>query len=64
MIIDYPMLILTSHLLGNASPRFIRSTMYNVPCTADMLKSAHIPFALALTPFSELDPQEVRFNDT
>ncbi|BFZ03064.1 hypothetical protein BsWGS_06104 [Bradybaena similaris] len=43
---------------GNANPRFIRSTMYNVPCTADMMKSAHIPFALALTPFAELEPQE------
>ncbi|GFN78549.1 transport protein sec24c [Plakobranchus ocellatus] len=43
---------------GNANPRFIRSTMYNVPCTADMLKSSHIPFALALSPFAELGPQE------
>ncbi|XP_055875953.1 protein transport protein Sec24C-like [Biomphalaria glabrata] len=43
---------------GNSGPKFIRSTMYNVPCTADMLKSSHIPFALALTPFAELDPNE------
>lgn len=43
---------------GNSNPRFIRSTMYNVPCTADMLKSSHIPFALSLSPFAELGPQE------
>ncbi|RUS83129.1 hypothetical protein EGW08_009118 [Elysia chlorotica] len=43
---------------GNANPRFMRSTMYNVPCTADMLKSSHIPFALSLCPFAELGPQE------
>ncbi|GFS08347.1 transport protein Sec24C [Elysia marginata] len=43
---------------GNANPRFIRSTMYNVPCTADMLKSSHIPFSLAISPFAELGPQE------
>ncbi|CAL1526344.1 unnamed protein product [Lymnaea stagnalis] len=56
-----PPLVTTNFLTqdqGNASPRFIRSTMYNVPCTADMLKSSHIPFALALTPFAELDAQE------
>ncbi|XP_005101853.1 protein transport protein Sec24C [Aplysia californica] len=43
---------------GNANPRFMRSTMYNIPCTADMLKSSHIPFALAVTPFAELGDQE------
>lgn len=44
---------------GYANPRFLRSTMYNVPCTSDMLKASHIPFALALTPFARLGSQEV-----
>jgi len=43
---------------GNANPRFIRSTMYNIPCTADMLKNSHIPFALSVTPFAEVGSQE------
>ncbi|XP_014770483.1 protein transport protein Sec24C isoform X1 [Octopus bimaculoides] len=43
---------------GNSNPRFIRSTMYNVPCTADMLKNSHIPFALTITPFAKLHKEE------
>ena len=45
--------------LGNANPRFIRSTMYNIPCTSDMIKSSHIPFAISVTPFAQVGPQEV-----
>lgn len=44
---------------GYANPRFLRSTMYNVPCTSDMLKASHIPFALSVTPFARLGSQEV-----
>lgn len=43
---------------GNCNPRFVRSTMYNIPCTADMLKTSHIPFALSITPFAKLHPDE------
>ncbi|GAB1598001.1 protein transport protein Sec24C-like isoform X2 [Argonauta hians] len=43
---------------GNSNPRFIRSTMYNIPCTADMLKNSHIPFALTVTPFAKLHREE------
>ncbi|XP_076459281.1 protein transport protein Sec24C-like [Babylonia areolata] len=43
---------------GYANPSFMRSTMYNVPCTSDMLKASHIPFALSITPFARLGQQE------
>lgn len=43
---------------GFANPRFMRSTMYNVPCTSDMLKASHIPFVLSVTPFAQLPQQE------
>ncbi|XP_041364667.1 protein transport protein Sec24C-like [Gigantopelta aegis] len=43
---------------GICNPRFIRSTMYNVPCTSDMLKGSHIPFVLTITPFAKLHEQE------
>ncbi|CAL8083625.1 unnamed protein product [Orchesella dallaii] len=36
---------------GNASPRFVRSTMYSVPAQLDMLKQTAIPFALVINPF-------------
>ena len=35
--------------------------MYNIPCTSDMLKNSHIPFALSITPFAKLQPDEVSF---
>lgn len=34
---------------GNASPRFVRSTMYSVPAQPDMLKQTAIPFALVVS---------------
>lgn len=43
---------------GNCNPSFIRSTMYNIPCTADMMKSSHIPFALSICPFAKLRDEE------
>lgn len=45
---------------GVCSPRFLRSTMYTVPCTADMLKQSHLPLAINITPFARLPVQEVR----
>jgi hypothetical protein len=39
----------------------MRSTMYNVPCTNDMLKQTHLPFALTLMPFAQLGEKEVSF---
>lgn len=37
---------------GNASPRYIRSTMYTVPTTPDIIKQANIPFGLIISPMA------------
>ena len=37
--------------------------MYNIPCTADMLKQTQLPLAVSITPFARLHPKEVRFKN-
>ncbi|TRY71003.1 hypothetical protein TCAL_17342 [Tigriopus californicus] len=44
---------------GNASPRFIRSTMYNVPATTDMMKQTGVPFGLVIAPFAPVQEGEI-----
>ncbi|KYQ47183.1 Protein transport protein Sec24C [Trachymyrmex zeteki] len=39
---------------GNTSPRYIRSTMYNVPTTADLIKQTNIPFGLVISPMARI----------
>lgn len=39
---------------GNASPRYIRSSMYTVPVTADLLKQTSMPFCLVISPMAEM----------
>ncbi|KAK9309798.1 hypothetical protein QLX08_000620 [Tetragonisca angustula] len=39
---------------GNASPRYIRSTMYTVPTTADIIKQTNVPFGLIVSPMSRI----------
>ncbi|XP_075216989.1 COPII coat complex component secretory 24CD isoform X2 [Lycorma delicatula] len=43
---------------GNASPRFIRSSMYNVPITIDMMKQTAVPFGLVISPLARPLDQE------
>lgn len=43
---------------GNASPRYIRSTMYTVPTTADILKQTNVPFALIISPMARIEEGE------
>ena len=38
---------------GNASPRFLRSTMYNIPATPDMMKQTSVPFGLVINPMAD-----------
>lgn len=38
---------------GNASPRYIRSSLYSVPVTADLLKQTAMPFCLVISPMAE-----------
>uniref|UniRef100_A0A3Q3GPL1 SEC24 homolog C, COPII coat complex component n=1 Tax=Labrus bergylta TaxID=56723 RepID=A0A3Q3GPL1_9LABR len=44
---------------GNASPRFIRCTAYNIPCTADMAKQSQVPLAAVIKPLATLPPDEI-----
>ncbi|XP_034049164.1 protein transport protein Sec24C isoform X2 [Thalassophryne amazonica] len=44
---------------GNASPRFVRCTAYNVPCTADMAKQSQVPLAAVIKPLATLPPDEI-----
>ncbi|XP_060832683.1 protein transport protein Sec24C [Bombus pascuorum] len=39
---------------GNASPRYIRSTMYTVPTTADIIKQTNVPFGLIVSPMARM----------
>lgn len=53
---------------GNSSPRYIRSSMYNVPNTAEMIKQSGVPFSLILSPFArqldgEMAPPIVDFGE-
>ncbi|KAM9462483.1 protein transport protein Sec24C isoform 2-T2 [Clarias gariepinus] len=43
---------------GNASPRFIRCTAYNVPCTSDMAKQSQVPLAAVIKPLATLPSDE------
>ena len=45
---------------GNCSPRFMRSTCYQVPCNQDMLKESGIPLSMVITPFAKIPEDEVR----
>ena len=44
---------------GNASPRFIRSTMYYVPATDDMRKQTGVPFGIVLSPLAKVAADEI-----
>ncbi|XP_063979961.1 protein transport protein Sec24C [Diachasmimorpha longicaudata] len=43
---------------GNASPRFIRSTIYTVPTTTDIMKQTGVPFGLIVSPMAQVIEEE------
>ncbi|XP_011296759.1 protein transport protein Sec24D [Fopius arisanus] len=43
---------------GNASPRFIRSTIYTVPTTTDIMKQTGVPFGLIVSPMAQVIEDE------
>ncbi|XP_048167705.1 protein transport protein Sec24C isoform X3 [Corvus hawaiiensis] len=56
-----PPLVTTNFLVkdqGNASPRYIRCTSYNIPCTSDMAKQSQVPLAAIIKPLATLPPEE------
>lgn len=44
---------------GNASPRFIRSSLYQVPLNSDLAQKLSIPLGLVIQPMAEVGPGEV-----
>ncbi len=44
---------------GNCSPRYMRSTMYAVPCTKDLLNGCRIPMGLVVQPLATVPAAEV-----
>uniref|UniRef100_A0A0N4ZSD2 Protein transport protein Sec24C n=1 Tax=Parastrongyloides trichosuri TaxID=131310 RepID=A0A0N4ZSD2_PARTI len=60
-VADIPPLITTDYIgqdQGNCIPRFLRSTLYSVPTTNDMLKISHMPFVISCTPFAKVMANE------
>jgi protein transport protein SEC24 len=45
---------------GNTGPRFLRSSMYSVPATTDMMKQSAIPFSIVVSPFARLADGEMQ----
>ncbi|KAF5400452.1 Transport protein Sec24B [Paragonimus heterotremus] len=43
---------------GNCNPRFIRSSLYAIPTSSDLLKTVGIPFTLTISPFATLHPDD------
>ncbi|OON16572.1 Sec23/Sec24 trunk domain protein, partial [Opisthorchis viverrini] len=50
---------------GNCNPRFIRSSLYAIPTTSDLMKTVGIPFTLTISPFASLhaDDQPIVVSD-
>ncbi|PAV79754.1 hypothetical protein WR25_06580 isoform B [Diploscapter pachys] len=60
---DAPPLVSTSFFAqdsGNCNPRLMRSTLYMAPQSNDMLKSSQLPFAVGVSPFARLHPNETQ----
>ncbi|KAJ3013003.1 COPII coat Sec23p-Sfb3p heterodimer component [Thoreauomyces humboldtii] len=43
---------------GNCSPRFIRLTAYNIPCTDELVNVTSVPLGMIIQPLAELAPDE------
>jgi protein transport protein SEC24 len=49
----------TVHDQGSSSPRYIRSTLYTVPCTKDLVNQCRIPLGVIIQPLAEVPMTEV-----
>ncbi|KAM7351700.1 COPII coat complex component secretory 24CD isoform 2-T2 [Cochliomyia hominivorax] len=52
-----PPLVTTKYIVqdqGNSSPRFLRSSLYCVPATNDLLKTTALPFSLIVSPYARI----------
>ncbi|XP_067613966.1 protein transport protein Sec24D-like [Eurosta solidaginis] len=65
-----PPLVTTKYVVqdqGNSSPRYIRSSLYCIPSTADLLKTTTLSFTLTISPMArtvegEYEPHSVSIN--
>nr|XP_014086954.1 protein transport protein Sec24C [Bactrocera oleae] len=66
-----PPLVTTKYVVqdqGNSSPRYVRSSLYCIPATADLLKTTALPLTLLVSPMArtiegEYEPQIVNFGE-
>ncbi|XP_053957930.1 protein transport protein Sec24C [Anastrepha ludens] len=66
-----PPLVTTKYVVqdqGNSSPRYVRSSLYCIPATADLLKTTALPFTLLVSPMArpvegEFEPPVVNFGE-
>lgn len=59
---DMPPLASTSFTAidsGNCNPRYMRSTLYSVPTSEDILRTSKLPFGIILEPFANIKDTEV-----
>lgn len=49
-------------VVGNASPRFIRSTSYCVPCDGQTTLLSRLPLGALVTPLAKQNAEEVSFH--
>ena len=47
------------YFTGNCSPRFMRATLYTVPCSKDLISQCRIPLGIVIQPFTTLPLSEV-----
>lgn len=43
---------------GNVNPRFVRSTLYYIPTSSEVIKQSQLPVALMITPLAQTGPSE------
>ena len=55
----FPSIPLLINLTGSCSPRYMRSTLYTVPSTKDLLNQCRIPLGLIIQPFANVPLSEV-----
>ncbi|XP_067644697.1 protein transport protein Sec24C-like [Eurosta solidaginis] len=56
-----PPLVTTKYVVedqGNSSPRYVRSTLYCIPATADLLKTTALSITLTASPMARTDEGE------